>query len=590
MTIFPLVLLFGFYFSSAFASPSLRATSRRVSTQTFFPSTSFQTFENGVDHPLSRRDGSLADAATAYVQIQLKVDPSTVKFKSGYSSDTAQYAYIKQQHNNIPFANAVANVAFKESKVVSFGHSFVKPSSFASSTPTISLDTAISTAEEALDGTHNNIPTTVEYLVNADNTASLIHVVQVQNQAKGTWYEGFVDAHSGKFISSIDLVANAAYRVLPIFKQDLTEGFEFLENPQDPVSSPLGWHNDGTTATNDTSGNNALVYLDQIQSDTTTQSAPGLIFNYTQDPTISPSEGMNADAARVNVFYIINTVHDVAYKYGFTEAAFNFQQTNVKTGGLGGDRVLASVQNSEGIDNANFGTPPDGQSGQMNMYLWDETDARLSIPCSLPERDGGLENDIVTHEMTHGITNRMTGGGTGRCLQIVESQGLGEGWSDAMADWMEQVGAPIVDFTLGSYVDGGVPIRSRPYSTNSTTNPYTYATLLEAPEVHDIGEVWANMLHNVHAALVAAHGFSKTARTDPTGSQGNVVFLHLFIDALALQPCQPDFLQARDAIIQADHNRYSGANKCLLWKTFASRGMGTKAFDYTDDFSVPAGC
>jgi extracellular elastinolytic metalloproteinase len=111
----------------------------------------------------------------------------------------------------------------------------------------------------------------VEYLVNADNTASLIHVVQVQNQEKGTWYEAFVDAHSGKFVSSIDLVANAAvrrqwvpviyysnimslkYRVLPIFKQDLTEGFEFLENPQDTVSSPLGWHNDGTTATNDTS-------------------------------------------------------------------------------------------------------------------------------------------------------------------------------------------------------------------------------------------------------------------------------------------------------------------------------------------------
>jgi extracellular elastinolytic metalloproteinase len=96
-------------------------------------------------------------------------------------------------------------------------------------------------------------------------------VVQVQNQGKATWYEAFVDAHSGKFVSSIDLVANAAvrrqwvpvicrsnlmslkYRVLPIFKQDLTEGFEFLENPQDTVSSPLGWHNDGTTATNDTS-------------------------------------------------------------------------------------------------------------------------------------------------------------------------------------------------------------------------------------------------------------------------------------------------------------------------------------------------
>ena len=32
----------------------------------------------------------------------------------------------------------------------------------------------------------------------------------------------------------------------------------------------------------------------------------------------------------------------------------------------------------------------------------------------------------------------------------------------------------------------------------------------------DIGEVWANMLHNVYAQLVAAHGFSATAKTDAT--------------------------------------------------------------------------
>lgn len=48
-------------------------------------------------------------------------------------------------------------------------------------------------------------------------------------------------------------------------------------------------------------------------------------------------------------------------------------------------------------------------------------------------------------------------------------------------------------------------------------------------------QVWANMLHNVYAALVAAHGFSTTARTNPGGTEGNIVFLHLFIDALAIQ-------------------------------------------------------
>jgi extracellular elastinolytic metalloproteinase len=48
-------------------------------------------------------------------------------------------------------------------------------------------------------------------------------------------------------------------------------------------------------------------------------------------------------------------------------------------------------------------------------------------------QDGTLQNDIPVHEMMHGISNRMTGGGTGRCLETVEAGGLGEGWSDTMA-------------------------------------------------------------------------------------------------------------------------------------------------------------
>jgi len=47
-----------------------------------------------------------------------------------------------------------------------------------------------------------------------------------------------------------------------------------------------------------------------------------------------------------------------------------------------------------------------------------------------------MENDVMIHEMTHGITNRLTGGGTGRCLQTLEASGLGEGWGDAMASYV----------------------------------------------------------------------------------------------------------------------------------------------------------
>jgi hypothetical protein len=44
------------------------------------------------------------------------------------------------------------------------------------------------------------------------------------------------------------------------------------------------------------------------------------------------------------------------------------------------------------------------------------------------------------------------------------------------------------------------------------------------------------------------------------------------------------------AIIQADENRYNGANKCLLWQAFANRGLGVNAANQTDDDTLPEDC
>ncbi|KAK0219279.1 putative extracellular elastinolytic metallo proteinase precursor [Armillaria nabsnona] len=98
------------------------------------------------------------------------------------------------------------------------------------------------------------------------------------------------------------------------------------------------------------------------------------------------------------------------------------------------------------------------------------------------------------------------------------------------------------------------------------------------------------MLRNVYAALVEAHGFFSTAMDDPSGTEGNIVWLHLFIDALSLQPCNPTLQNARDAWIQADQNRYDGAEVCTLWNAFASRGLSVERKNYVDDMSVPSGC
>jgi extracellular elastinolytic metalloproteinase len=101
------------------------------------------------------------------------------------------------------------------------------------------------------------------------------------------------------------------------------------------------------------------VAYKSTQSATTSQSSTGLNFNYSYDVTQAPTVQRNIDAARVNAFYAINTVHDFAYRYGFTEQAFNFQSSNFGKGGKENDRVLMSVQDSGGTNNANFATPPE---------------------------------------------------------------------------------------------------------------------------------------------------------------------------------------------------------------------------------------
>lgn len=143
----------------------------------------------------------------------------------------------------------------------------------------------------------------------------------------------------------------------------------------------------------------------------------------------------------------------------------------------------------------------------MGLLLWDLTN---------PLRDGALANDIIAHELMHGVTNRITGGGTSRCLQTTEALGLGEGWSDAMAEWTEQTGPRIKDYIMGQFlINNRAGLRKFPYSTSTTTNPLRYSSAGKLNEVHAIGEVWANMLHVLYAELIATRGFSRDAPKNP---------------------------------------------------------------------------
>ncbi|KAF6746839.1 hypothetical protein DFP72DRAFT_1016720 [Ephemerocybe angulata] len=190
---------------------SLTRGGANTEIETYNPPSSLETFGvEGVANPVlaKRAPKDLDTDARDYVASKLKINSNTVEFQSGFTTRNQKHAYVCQKANGIPFANAVANVVFKDDKVMAFGSSFVKPSKIADATPTIDFRTVLPKVEEQLEGKYNNHPTTLKYLARPDGTTALIHVVQIQNKEVNSWYEAFIDAHTGELLSVTDFMAD----------------------------------------------------------------------------------------------------------------------------------------------------------------------------------------------------------------------------------------------------------------------------------------------------------------------------------------------------------------------------------------------
>jgi hypothetical protein len=364
----------------------------------------------------------------------------------------------------------------------------------------------------------------------------------------------------------------------------------------DDTASPNGWIADGD---NETRGNNVDAHLDRNDDNLADLPCPtgnpSRVFDFPLDLTTAPAN--YGEAATVQLFYWDNWMHDALYQLGFTEAAGNFQTDNFGRGGLGNDAVQADAQDGLGLNdgrhanNANMSTPPDGCAPRMQMYVFDGAS---------PARDGSLDAQIVLHEYTHGLSTRLVGGGAG--IDALQTAGMGEGWSDFYALALLTDPAADVDgvYPMASYVayhgfgttfeeNYYYGIRRYPYCTDTNKNPLTFADIdpwkasahdgvprnpLLGPfradlanEVHSQGEVWCMMLWEMRANLI--HKLGPEA--------GNNLTLQLVTDGLKLSPPNPNFVQARDAILLADRMWSGGANAPEIWSAFAKRGLGFNA-------------
>lgn len=397
-----------------------------------------------------------------------------------------------------------------------------------------------------------------------------------------------------------------------------------------------------------------------------TDAAAG-VFPPTTDPDVPP--------AVVNLFNLNNIIHDYLHGIGFTEPMWNFQQDNFGRGGAGGDAVSVQVMDGGGVNNANFGTPSEGATPRMQMYLFTEASQRRS--------DGSFDWDIVAHEFYHGVSNRSAAKGGDGCLgglvtpaaYFGEPIGQGEGWGDFFASSLAD------DDSEGEYATGNIdkgirvlPVNNYRWSYGSVSGAAKRrdsATVAAAnvpdsnPEIpfegHQIGEFFTPILWDMRELLImkepggvfydgarrlgsgskfyigdrqvqsvdALHPIDYRAsfnttylftpavppgsvgtgsapsqrpsidanhfkrpgmvadeiaqrgnRTGPMASavsKGARLADTLVLRGLQIGVCDPSFIDTRNAILQADQQLNGGENRAVIWRAFASHGVGVSA-------------
>jgi uncharacterized protein (TIGR03437 family) len=191
---------------------------------------------------------------------------------------------------------------------------------------------------------------------------------------------------------------------------------------------------------------------------------------------------------------------------------------------------------------------PDGVAPRLQLGIFTRGTSNLS-----DDRDFAYDGQVAVHEYTHGVTNRLVGGGVSTsCLSGAQSKALDEGWADYFA---------------ASYFND--PVQSAYLSPNTTRGirrasyenyRFTYEDFGNVSiEEHLDGELWAATLWDIRKTL------------------GALAADRLVYAALRLTSCRPTFVDARDAILAADLALNSGANRARLYPIFANHGLGASA-------------
>ncbi|MCE7975174.1 MAG: hypothetical protein DYG92_12765, partial [Leptolyngbya sp. PLA1] len=384
--------------------------------------------------------------------------------------------------------------------------------------------------------------------------------------------------------------------------------------------SPFGWLNEGATwldpSTNPPTERAGFEHCFPFNGGTASQTCGNNVLVYRSEDLLSPypgfgrifsDPGATSDAAvAAHVFATVNAWHDKMYSLGFDEAAGSLQQVNVSGHGVGGDPLLVAFRT---------GIAGYGNVGTLNG----ETEDGQRMLLRLGQGPGGVsaavDSTVIYHELTHALTARLhvgvvTSGGS-------QATGMWEGWSDYFAIALttrptENADASYPVFSWSARPGSGQKhhyyygARRYPYVRNDTpslvpggpaTNPMTYGHTDPGPpngsppkawpsggtfqiagfpgNPHDndgrnkyvVGAIWATTLIHARATLADEVG----------DAVANELLMQMVVDGMKLNAGAPNFITARDAILQADLIRNGGVHQYALWPGFCDRGLGPLA-------------
>ena len=321
-------------------------------------------------------------------------------------------------------------------------------------------------------------------------------------------------------------------------------------------------------------------------------------FVCTWNPETPNSWQTNRMQNAVQVLSFLGRFHDhlAAAPIGFNRAAGNFEAVDgdaVQANADDGASVAGGLPDGNHIDNANMATPPDGVPPRMQMFLFHQPGTAFPGEDPFIASNGGDEADVVYHEYTHGLSNRLVVDANGvSTLGNVQAGSMGEAWSDWYAsDFL--VNQHLFrdtradgEIRIGNYVGWGNDlIRTQPLDcpvgSTSTACPgtpgagpggYTYGDfgkVIGGPEVHADGEIWGETTWDLRARL------------------GSRLTENLLTRAMELSPANPSFLDERNSILEADMVLRNGRDQTKIWQVFAHRGMGFFAGSVDGDDAAP---